>query len=695
MRKFTSVLAATVAIAVMLSIWPAGERSAAAAENVRVGIYLNLPGKYTTTMPAVTLSGTQPLSVGMRNPSGAEAWTTVEPGRLARFTLDDYKVKLGETADFQTALSWLNVLQQSTNAALLTSTSKSGKTIYQVTEGSYATEAQAKAGAAKWGGNAVLTKLLGQNKISIMGPYHLEAGPYASLAEARKVLADAGSAGVDAYIALKKPQGVSPLQYYIHVGAETSQAGLGPIRAKAEAVFGKLAVAGTDAYLQLRDDYTVSKKAGTAASLFLVPGGDAKAWVTTAEDSTIKLSERSERTYRGSFELSSFNDKLAVINDLPIDHYLYAVVGGEMPASWHPEALKAQAVAARSYVRYQGIGFQIANVVDSTLSQVYEGTSRETASTIQAVDATVGEVLTYQGKVIEALFSSNAGGMTADGKEIWGNDVAYLKSVKSPDDVSEKGLYYWYRVTLPNGKVGYVREDLLEDTGKKTAAGSAIMRIKENGTNIRPIPLIQTNVNPVAKADSGTNVIALEKVVQSNENNWVRGPFTSDQLLESLKARVQTPISGSIQSLKVTATGPSGRVTAISINGKTVDIRYPDMLRSALGGLPSTRFEVDETARVTVHGRGDAKKERSGTEQLYVVGADGQTKALNSENFFVMNGSGTIRTATKATSYRFTGTGFGHGLGLSQYGAKGLAEQGYDYQSILKYYYKDITIVKE
>lgn len=415
----------------------------------------------------------------------------------------------------------------------------------------------------------------------------------------------------------------------------------------------------------------------------------------TAEGSTIKLNERSGRTYRGSFELSSFNDKLAVINDLPVDHYLYSVVGAEMPASWHAEALKAQAVAARSYVRFQGMGFQIAHVVDSTLSQVYEGTSRETASTIQAVDATSGEVVKYQGKVIEALFSSNSGGMTADGREIWGNEVAYLKPVKSPDDVSEKGLFSWYRVSLPNGKVGYIREDLLEDTGNKTAVGSPVMRVKESGTNVRPIPLVQNNVNPVAKADLGTNVIVLEKVVQSNENSWVRGPFTSAQLLESLKSRVQTPVSGPIQSLKVTGTGASGRVTSISVNGKTVDIRYPDMFRSALGGLPSTRFEVDETAKVSVQGSGDAVKERSGTEKLYVIGADGQTKAVESENFFVMNGSGTIRTATKDTAYRFTGTGYGHGLGLSQYGAKGLAEQGYDYQSILKYYYKDITIVKE
>ncbi len=65
---------------------------------------------------------------------------------------------------------------------------------------------------------------------------------------------------VDAYIALKKPQGAGGLQYYIHVGSETSQAGLGPVRAQAEAVLGKLSAASAGAYLQLRDDYTISKK---------------------------------------------------------------------------------------------------------------------------------------------------------------------------------------------------------------------------------------------------------------------------------------------------------------------------------------------------------------------------------------------------------------------------------------------------
>lgn len=695
MRKWAAGVALATVCALVLAIWPAERQMAAAGDDVRVAIYLNLPGKITSTVPVVTLSSSQALSIGVRHPAGAESWTSAEAGKAARFSLDDYKVKLGETTDFQTALGWLNAAQKNSDAVLLTSLSKSGQTVYQVTEGSYDSEAAAKAALDKWQSNSALVKLLGQNKPALVGPMHLEAGPYTTLAEAKKMQAAAGSTGVDAYIALKQPAGSGKLQYYIHVGAAVSQAALAQVKTLADkAGLGSLTDASAAVpYLLLRDDYTLSKKAGDSVPLYL-SGAAAKVWVSAAGGGTVKLKERSERVYRGSLELSAFNGKLAVINELPMDHYLYSVVGAEMSPSWPMEALKAQAVAARSYARYQGMGFQIAHVVDSVLSQVYEGTGREAEATLRAVDATSGEVVMYKGAVIEAVFSSSSGGMTAEGKEVWGNAVPYLQSVKSPDETSEQGLLSWYRVVLPSGKSGYIREDLLEDTGAKTAAGSVIMRVKQDGTNVRPIPLVQTSVEPVAKVDSGTKVIGLEKVIQSNENRWIRGPFTSAQLLESLKTRVQAPVSGPVHSLQAAERGASGRVLTLAINGKKVELRYPDLLRSALGGLPSTKFEVEETARVAMAGSNESR-ERNGSETMHVLGADGQAKTLSGDNFYVLNGAGTIRIATKDAQYRFIGQGYGHGLGMSQYGAKGLAEQGYDYKSILQYYYKDTTIGKE
>ncbi|WP_036725677.1 SpoIID/LytB domain-containing protein, partial [Paenibacillus forsythiae] len=123
---------------------------------------------------------------------------------------------------------------------------------------------------------------------------------------------------------------------------------------------------------------------------YAVSGGGK--FMAAGSSSGIQLAERSKRTYRGSLELGGSNGSLSVINELPLEQYLYSVVGGEVSSSWPAEALKAQAVAARSYALAQGARFDIANVVDTTLSQVYNGIGTEAASVTSAVDATAGEV---------------------------------------------------------------------------------------------------------------------------------------------------------------------------------------------------------------------------------------------------------------------------------------------------------------
>ncbi|WP_155252441.1 SpoIID/LytB domain-containing protein, partial [Paenibacillus polymyxa] len=100
--------------------------------------------------------------------------------------------------------------------------------------------------------------------------------------------------------------------------------------------------------------------------------------------------ERSQRTYRGDMEISMTSGQLALVNDVPLEQYLYSVVGAEVYSSWPAEALKAQAVAARSYALAQGNRFQIGNVVDGTLSQAYNGKGSEHANVSEAVDATAG-----------------------------------------------------------------------------------------------------------------------------------------------------------------------------------------------------------------------------------------------------------------------------------------------------------------
>ena len=117
-----------------------------------------------------------------------------------------------------------------------------------------------------------------------------------------------------------------------------------------------------------------------------------------------------ERRYRGQLQILPIDSGLRVINHLPLEQYLASVVGSEMPASWPQAALRAQAVAARTYVLRQRKPRALFDVTATTASQVYRGVEAETASTREAVAATRGQVLLFEGGLLEAVFHSSSGG---------------------------------------------------------------------------------------------------------------------------------------------------------------------------------------------------------------------------------------------------------------------------------------------
>jgi stage II sporulation protein D len=137
--------------------------------------------------------------------------------------------------------------------------------------------------------------------------------------------------------------------------------------------------------------------------------------------------------YRGSVQVDVAGGKLRAINVVGLEQYLYGVVPSEMPYTWLPEALKAQAVVARSYAlatRKSGAF----DVYPDTRSQVYLGIEHEKPSTNAAVDATAGKVLLYGGQVAKTYFFSTSGGRTASAEDVWGEAVPYLVSVPDPYD---------------------------------------------------------------------------------------------------------------------------------------------------------------------------------------------------------------------------------------------------------------------
>ncbi|AZN43867.1 SpoIID/LytB domain-containing protein [Paenibacillus albus] len=700
MRTVTAILAGVIG----LSVWTALPSNGAAVpslDTIRVGIFMDT-NKYKLNTAAASFSSAGTLQVGLRLPSGVIPMFQTGSGEMIRFTLDDYKPMLLESTNYQTALALLKRLKAMGGSGMMTTTNDPRGKVYQIVEGSYPSAAEAKAAGDRWLKDATVAGYTGKgSNATLIGPLHLETGmSYASKSEAVKAAQSLSASGAEAYAALK--QSGSAAVYTVLIGAESDQTALGKVKAAALQANPALALAirQTDAanvYSLIRDDYTTAESASKPpVALYSVPAAGAKLWVATTAESGIKLTERYNRSYRGSFEVSGLNNKLAVINELPFEQYVYAVVGAEMPASWPAEALKSQAIAARTYALYQGFGFQVAHVVDTTLSQAYGGIGSEKPTTIAAVDATRGEVAMYNGKLIETVFSSSAGGMTADSKEIWGSDIAYLKSVSSPDTASEKGLYKWYRIVAPSGSVGYMREDLLDVTDQVSPAGQPLLRVKTNGSKMRPIPLIQDDVPVVDSVNAGTLVVQLDKVTQSNEMSWVRGSYSADALLKLTQGKLQKAISGKITTLEVSQRGPSGRPTEIQVNGQKLQVKNPDGYRSAFGGLPSTFFTIDETARVTMAGAGNSLRNRpEDSSAVYIQGGDGSARELKTSNYFILGGDGQVRAATKDPGFRFVGNGYGHGVGLSQYGARGLAELGYDYKYIMQYYYKDAKIVKE
>ncbi len=142
--------------------------------------------------------------------------------------------------------------------------------------------------------------------------------------------------------------------------------------------------------------------------------------------------------YRGALVARNDDGSLLVINQLGVEPYVKGVVANEVPSSWPEQALRAQAVVARSYALATDREGPFDQYAD-TRSQVYGGRSSETATTNNAVDATSGEVVTYKGETAITYYFSTSGGLTENSEFGFsgGNAIPYLKSVEDPfDDAS-------------------------------------------------------------------------------------------------------------------------------------------------------------------------------------------------------------------------------------------------------------------
>ena len=364
----------------------------------------------------------------------------------------------------------------------------------------------------------------------------------------------------------------------------------------------------------------------------------------------------SSRLYRGVIEVVKGQSKgLTAVNQVNMEEYLYGVVPCEVSASWHKEALKAQAVAARSmatfqYSRFLSRGY---NLVDTTTSQVYRGITSEHINTTQAVDATRGEVATYNGKVAETVYSASSGGYTADAKYVWGNSVPYL--VAKPDPYEVDHVPWTRKITLKE------IERCVANAGKNigTIEGVRIDEYSQSG-RVNSLTILGTKGEYT--------------VTKENTRTFFSG--TNDG---SLKSRMyqftpytQTPGSGGNITIKPGTS--SSEVTLLTSEGS---------VKLDLEGLWMETEDTYSKIRDAVYIQTD--KELINSDEI--ISSSGST-TTNTGGTYVPKGEG-MTVYGDLTIY---GYGYGHGVGMSQYGAKGMAEAGFTYDEIITYYYEGVEI---
>ena len=209
---------------------------------------------------------------------------------------------------------------------------------------------------------------------------------------------------------------------------------------------GATGITGSRTRLTAATTYTV-KPAGAKLTIATAAGktvGTFSAPLTVTAPSTAPLSVPGMGAYRGALQFSPVGGGVQTVDTVGLDDYVRGVVAGEMPSSWAPAALEAQAVAARTYAITTTVGGNGYDLYDDTRSQMYGGVKSETAATDAAVAATSGQIVTYEGKPAVTYFFASSGGYTESIQNVWAGATPepWLRGVPDPYDNAGSDPYH-------------------------------------------------------------------------------------------------------------------------------------------------------------------------------------------------------------------------------------------------------------
>lgn len=348
-------------------------------------------------------------------------------------------------------------------------------------------------------------------------------------------------------------------------------------------------------------------------------------FMTNDSDGTASVLDLGKRSYRGRIEMNRFGDKgISAVNIIDIDQYLYGVIPGEMPVQWPMEALKSQAVAARSYAIYNGFEYpkypnKPFDLDDTISSQVYKGYGVETTRGNQAVDETAKQLIYYKDSVIAAFFYSTSGGHTESSNNVWSGSVSYLQGKPDIYETSPE-MKPWIKT--------YTAQYFMD-------------KLKDKGHDIGSLTSITVDTKETGRVYSMTfNGTAGSYTVEKETIRYWFGMY-------SRKFELITPEY--VPDTKVNVEGGSGVSSEVSLYDCYV-----------------------------IKGSGEVEKLSTSNEQVITISPE------NIDNIPLIYGRG--------SEFTLVGMGHGHGVGMSQSGAKGMAFEGFSYIEILEYYYTGTTV---
>jgi len=331
-------------------------------------------------------------------------------------------------------------------------------------------------------------------------------------------------------------------------------------------------------------------------------------------------------SYHGIIEFTPSAGLISVVNELSLEEYLFGVLPSEMAPHFHPEALKAQAVAARTYSFHQireNASHRAHNfdICDTNCCQVYRGVASEEDATTEAVFLTYGLMLFHDGNPIVANYFSSSGGATENSEDVWGTALPYLRSV---NEINEHNPMIWQRTF-----------------------------------------------------------------------SWAQ--------LTTAAANVGAGI-GAVNGVSISRLGASGRVLQLTLHGANGTWVVPPSVGvrgffTTIGGaLPSRNFQIDgaehSTAAIAV--TDGVRTFQAPLNTFQAIDANGAISTLHSAHIYdgvtTRRIDSTPNIASGGNGITLNGRGWGHGVGMSQMGAEGMARAGFTFSEILKHYYTGVEL---